>query len=165
MKRIKAVFLDRDGVINEDFGYVSNPLDFKFCNGVFTALRGFLAMDYCLFIVTNQSGIARGYYSRNDFWIVSEFMLSKLKEEGIEIKKIYYCPHSPEQNCNCRKPNAGMILNAKKEFNIELSSSIMVGDKLSDIEAGKNAGVGQNFLIGDRFKSLLDVYEYVRKNL
>ena len=139
----KALFLDRDGVINIDYGYVHTPEKFQFVDGIFEFIHYFQSRNYLIFVITNQSGIERGYYSQEDFFRVTRFMESEFQKRGIAITKIYYCPCL---QCDCRKPNPKMILEAKKEFGIELSQSILVGDKITDIEAGKSAGVGQNFL-------------------
>ena len=148
--KTKAVFLDRDGVINIDKSYVYKIEDFEFVDGVFEVLKEFLKRGYKLFIVTNQSGIGRGYYSEDDFFKLTSYMLDKLKEEGIEITKVYHCPHSPELNCECRKPKPMMLLRAKDEFDIDMANSIMIGDKKSDMEAGKNAKVGKTIFIGEK---------------
>ncbi len=145
----KALFLDRDGVINIDSGYVSKKEEFIFCDGVFSALRYFQDKGYLLFVITNQSGIGRGYYSEEDFISLSAWMCEELKKQGIKISKIYHCPHAPELKCECRKPKPKMILQACAEFNIDLQQSIMIGDKLSDVEAGASAGIEKLFLIGE----------------
>ncbi|MRJ01838.1 MAG: D-glycero-beta-D-manno-heptose 1,7-bisphosphate 7-phosphatase [Epsilonproteobacteria bacterium] len=144
---MKAVFLDRDGVINRDLGYVHRIEDFHFIEGIFEALRYLQDLGYTLFIVTNQSGIGRGYYGIEEFEELTEFMLRRLKEEGIEIKKVYFCPHHPDQGCNCRKPEPGMVLKAAEEFGIDLKRSWLIGDKESDIEAAQRAGVGRTILL------------------
>lgn len=161
--KTKALFLDRDGVINQDFGYVSEVKNFIFCDGIFKALRGFIALKYKIFIVTNQSGIARGYYTLKDFFNLSEFMIEEFKKEDIFIDKIYFCPHDESAKCSCRKPKAGMILQALNEFEIDLQNSILIGDKLSDILAAKAANVGRSFLIPKDTKSVLEVLEIVKK--
>ena len=161
----KAVFLDRDGVINEDSGYVSKISDFKFINGVFEALRGFKELGYLLIIVTNQSGISRGFYTLKDFENLNKFMLSEFEKNGIEIKKVYFCPHSPEENCECRKPKAGMILAGIKEFDIDVSKSILIGDKPSDIEAANVANLGNAYQIGKDGNSLKEIYEMIKEKL
>ncbi|MDR1008392.1 MAG: D-glycero-beta-D-manno-heptose 1,7-bisphosphate 7-phosphatase [Campylobacteraceae bacterium] len=145
----KAIFLDRDGVVNVDKGYVYKKKDFIFTDGIFEVLRHFQRCDYLLFIVTNQSGIARGYYSENDFLSLSRYMLKEFNDNGITITKIYYCPHSPEANCECRKPKPKMLLDAQKEFDINMSVSWLIGDKISDIEAGLRAGVQNLIYIGE----------------
>ncbi|NLY03448.1 MAG: D-glycero-beta-D-manno-heptose 1,7-bisphosphate 7-phosphatase [Campylobacter sp.] len=147
---IKALFLDRDGVINEDFGYVFKIENFSFKPRVFETLIAYQNLGYIIFIVTNQSGIGRGYYTVKDFKIVTNFMLNEFKKAGINIQKVYFCPHSPEANCQCRKPRPGMILKACKEYDIDLKKSILIGDKLSDIKAGESAGVGKLYLIGSK---------------
>lgn len=162
MKKIKALFLDRDGVINKDPGYVYRIEDFEFMPGIFEALAGFMALGYEIFVVTNQSGIGRGYYSEDDFAKLSKYMIDEFKSYGIEIKKIYHCPHTPSDDCNCRKPKPGMILQALDEFNISLKDSLMIGDKPSDLESARRAGVESGYLIGDEFKSVLEVLEYIK---
>lgn len=162
MEKIKALFLDRDGVINYDPGYVYRIEDFEFMPGIFEALAGFMALGYEIFVVTNQSGIGRGYYSEDDFAKLSKYMIDEFKSYGVEIKKIYHCPHTPSDDCNCRKPKPGMILQALDEFNISLKDSLMIGDKPSDLESARRAGVESGYLIGDEFKSVLEVLEYIK---
>ena len=144
----KALFLDRDGVINEDKGYVSRVEDFAFCAGVFEALRTFEARGYLLIIVTNQSGIGRGYYTQEAYEILTAWMLGEFQKNGVTIAKVYHCPHAPEEKCECRKPRPGMLKEAIEEFGIDPARSWMVGDKLSDMEAGKNARVEKCLLVG-----------------
>lgn len=148
----KALFLDRDGVINEDFGYVFKIEDFKFIDGIFELLKEFKKRDFLIIIITNQSGIQRGYYTTKDFEILTDYMKDEFKKRDINIDKVYFCPHL--SGCECRKPNPGMILAAKDEFGIDFSKSYLIGDKLSDIEAGKNAGVKNLFLLSKEEKSL-----------
>ncbi|MEE3705283.1 D-glycero-beta-D-manno-heptose 1,7-bisphosphate 7-phosphatase [Campylobacter sp. CX2-8023-23] len=163
MEKIKALFLDRDGVINKDPGYVYRIEDFEFMPGIFEALSGFMALGFEIFVVTNQSGIGRKYYTQADFDNLSYYMISEFKKRGVSIKKIYYCPHTPDDNCSCRKPKSGMFLQALSEFDIDMKSSIMIGDKKSDIEAANSAGVGRSLLIdGDKFSSVLDILECVK---
>lgn len=136
----KAVFLDRDGVINHDDGHVGRIKDFKFLSGVFEAIQKLQSAGYLIIIVTNQAGIAKKYFSEEDYRKLTEYMLNKFRASGIEIKKIYYCPHHPEDNCDCRKPKIKFLKEASREFSIDLNSSWVIGDKLTDIEMGKNAG-------------------------
>lgn len=159
----KALFLDRDGVINEDFGYVYESSKFVFKRGIFKALRGFMKAGYIIVVITNQSGIGRGYYSSEQFFALCDFMCEKFKTHGVKIAKIYHCPHAPEAQCKCRKPNGLMIKKAAEELNISVAKSVMIGDKQSDIEAGLNAGVGLNFKLGNEFKSVLEVYEKLKE--
>ena len=140
MKKGKAaVFLDRDGTINIDYGYVYQKDKLRFIDGSIEALRLLQQNGYLLIIVTNQSGIARGYYSKEDFLELNEWMLSDLKKKGIKIAKVYYCPHHPngkiekyKMDCNCRKPKLGMYEEAIKDFDIDLSQSYAIGDKIRD---------------------------------
>ena len=159
----KALFLDRDGVINEDAGYVYRREDFVFKDGIFEALRKFAQAGYALVVVTNQSGIGRGYYTLEQFDELCRFMLSEFEKEGVKIEKIYFCPHAPEALCGCRKPEPGMLLKAANELNIDLARSIMIGDKDSDVRAGQSAGVGVNLKLGDRLKSVAEALEFLKK--
>lgn len=173
----KAVFLDRDGIVNIDNNYVYKVEDFEFCDGIFKVLQKFQKLGYLLIIITNQAGIARGFYDENDFFKLTEWMISKLYEHDIEIKKVYFCPHHPSftGKCDCRKPNNGMILQAKDEFKIDLSNSILIGDKESDIEAGIKSGIDNTILVTQnslfsksKFKvnsinNVLDVINGIRK--
>jgi D-glycero-D-manno-heptose 1,7-bisphosphate phosphatase len=145
----KALFLDRDGVVNKEKNYLYKIDEFEFINGVFETCRYFQNKGYLIIIITNQSGIARGKYREKDFSILTNWMLGKFAQKNIIISKVYYCPHHPNftGECECRKPNIGMLLEAQKEFNINLYESILVGDKNSDIKAGLDAKVGKNFLI------------------
>ena len=146
----KVLFLDRDGIINEEYNYVYKIKDFHFCDGIFDLCRYYQKNGYLIVVITNQAGIARGYYTENDFNILTEWMIEKFNENSINISKVYFCPHHPEftGNCVCRKPNPGMIVDAQKEFNIDLNKSVLIGDKESDIKAGLNAGIGRTIFIG-----------------
>ena len=144
---MKAVFLDRDGVINEDYGYVHKIEDFKFRDGVFEGCKYLQDKGYKLFIVTNQSGINRGYYTKEDFLHLTEWMKKQFLENNIEIIDVEFCPHKPDEGCECRKPNIGMIKNLVKKYDIDLSQSIMIGDKDSDMKLAENAGIDKKILI------------------
>lgn len=153
-KKQKAVFLDRDGVINDDHGYTFLPEDFNILEGVFPACRRFVSLGYKIIVVTNQSGIARGYYTLEDFETLTDHMLQLFKQQGITIDAVYHCPHHAQEgygeykiDCECRKPKPGMLIKAAHEHNIELVESIMIGDNISDILAGKAAGVKKCILI------------------
>ncbi len=148
----KAVFLDRDGVINIDKSYLYKKEDFIFCDGIFELLKYVTKLGYELFIITNQSGIARGYYNEDDFQKLTLWMLKEFEKKDIKIKKVYYCPHLPEDGCECRKPKPKMIQDAIKEFDLNPKNSWMIGDKSSDIEAAKNAGVKNSILISAQNK-------------
>ena len=145
----KALFLDRDGVINKEKNYLYKIEDFEFIDGVFETCKYFQDKGYLLVIITNQAGIARGKYSEDDFKALTLWMLEQFAENGIQITQVYHCPHHPDFSgeCSCRKPKSGMILEAQKEFEIDLKNSILVGDKNSDIKAGLNARIEKNYLI------------------
>ena len=145
----KALFLDRDGVINIEKEYLYKIEDFEFIDGVFYTCKHFQDRGYLLIVITNQAGIARGKYTENDFKILTIWMMKKFDSKGILISKTYHCPHHPvfTHACECRKPKPGMIYRAQKEFNLDLSKSILIGDKESDIQAGINAGITQNILV------------------
>ena len=133
---IKAVFLDRDGTIVEDTGYVHKVEDFRLLPNAIKGLRKL--GKFMIFIVTNQSGIGRGVYKLEDFKKFNNRMIGELGKHKIKIKKIYYCPHTPEDDCDCRKPKTKFLEEAKKEFKIDLKSSFVIGDQKADIELGKN---------------------------
>lgn len=145
----KVAFLDRDGVINIDFGYVSKREDFEFIPGVFPALRKIIAMGYEIIVVTNQSGIGRGKFSLEDFLSLNQYMIDCLSREGIEVLDVFFCPHTPDQvpSCSCRKPKIGLLLDAYFRHRIDIKESFFVGDKLSDIACSRAASIGRSFLI------------------
>ena len=149
MKR--ALFLDRDGVVNLETNYVHRVEDFIFIDGIFDLCRKFHSKGYLLFIITNQAGIARGLYTEEQFQNITSWMLHEFKSKGIEITRVYHCPHHPDFTgvCECRKPAPGMILEAQKKYDIDLTKSILIGDKISDIESGERAGVAVNVLLSD----------------
>ncbi|MFX1276181.1 MAG: D-glycero-alpha-D-manno-heptose-1,7-bisphosphate 7-phosphatase [Promethearchaeota archaeon] len=134
-----ALFLDRDGTINEDIGYDFSIDKLKILPGVIEGLR-MLGKYYEFFIITNQAGIGYGYYTLDTFKRFNEAVLEKLNENDIKIVKTYYCPHVPNENCDCRKPKTKFIKEAEKNFGIDLKNSWMIGDHPSDILLGINAG-------------------------
>ena len=143
----KIIFLDRDGVINKEIGYLHKIQDFIFIDGIFEALLRLQNLGYEFVIVTNQSGIGRGYYSKEDYLTVDKWMKKRFLSNGIKILASFYCPHIPENNCNCRKPKPGMFLDCFKHFNISLKNSWMVGDSEKDIEAANNAEIYNTILV------------------
>jgi len=147
----KALFLDRDGVINVEKDYLYKIEEFEFIDGIFDLCRTCQQEGYLIVIVTNQSGIARGYYSEDDFARLSEWMIDRFKEKGIDIAGVYYCPHHPDISgaCSCRKPEPGMLLDAAENLDIDLKGSVMIGDKERDIEAAARAGVSTRLLLTD----------------
>ncbi len=147
----KALFLDRDGVINEEKDYLYKREDVEFVDGIFELCRHYQFLGYIVIVVTNQSGIARGYYTESDFSKLSEWMIEKFLDEHVIVQNIYHCPHHPDISgeCRCRKPNAGMLLDAKRDFDIDLENSIIIGDKERDIEAGLSAGLKETYLFDE----------------
>ncbi len=145
----KALFLDRDGTLNIEKNYVFKIEDFEFTDGIIELIKSYQDNGFLIFIISNQSGIARGLYTENDYKILTEWMINQLETYGINIAKVYHCPHHPEitGECNCRKPRPGMIIKAINEFNINPLESVLIGDKKSDILAGENAGIGKNLFI------------------
>lgn len=165
----KGLFLDRDGVINIDHGYVHKVQDFDFVSGIFDLTREAVNKGYLIFVITNQAGIGRGFYSLSEFNLLTDWMYNQFLSEGITLSKVYYSPYHPthgkgnyKQDHELRKPNPGMINQAMKEFHVDLSESILIGDKLTDIQAGKNAGVGTNILYlgSDRAKPASSLADY-----
>jgi D-glycero-D-manno-heptose 1,7-bisphosphate phosphatase len=145
----KAVFLDRDGVINIDDGYVFKIEEFRFMDGIFEFCQTAQEKGYLLIVVTNQGGVERGYYTENDLKVLHDWMVDAFAQKGVKISKVYFCPHYDSYD---RKPNPGMLLQAKEEFGIDLSQSILIGDKSSDILAGKNAGIKKLFFLQGRYE-------------
>ncbi|CAO95967.1 D-glycero-beta-D-manno-heptose 1,7-bisphosphate 7-phosphatase [Erwinia tasmaniensis] len=152
--KVPAIFLDRDGTINVDHGYVSEIDNFEFIDGVIDAMRELKQMGFALVLVTNQSGIARGMFSEDQFMQLTEWMDWSLADRDVDLDGIYFCPHHPEgvtetfkQSCDCRKPQPGMLLTAQQELNIDMSASYMVGDKIEDMQAAAAAGVGKKVLV------------------
>jgi len=172
MKEKKALFLDRDGVINVDHGYIYKIEDFQFTEGIFKLLHLFRQKGYLLFIVTNQSGIGRDYYSLKDFETLTQWMLKRFKEENLVIEEVAYCPHAPKENCHCRKPHTGMVDEILKQYSINLSSSWLIGDKQSDIDLALNSNIAKSISIGERkidqgtyhFNTIPECSEFLEKN-
>jgi len=144
---IKTIFLDRDGVINKEINYLHKIKDFEFINGIFEACQYFKNLNYKIIIITNQSGISRGYYTENDFQIITNWMIAQFKKNDINILDVFHCPHTPNSNCNCRKPMPGMLLEAKYKHNINMKNSWMIGDKEADIIAANTAGITNTILV------------------
>ena len=151
----KAAFLDRDGVINIDRAYVHKIEDFDWVPGALEAARALSDAGYLIVVVTNQSGIGRGYYGEADFARLTDWMKARFAEAGAPLAGVYFCPHHPEKanppyrtDCLCRKPHPGMLLKAAADLGIDLSSSIMFGDKPSDMTAGRSAGCFERVQLG-----------------
>jgi D-glycero-D-manno-heptose 1,7-bisphosphate phosphatase len=151
-----ALFLDRDGVINIDHAYVHKTHNFEFVDGIFDLCRHAHARGYRIFVVTNQAGIGRGYYTEDDFHALTGWMCKRFEQEGAPIDRVYFCPFHAEHGVGkykvdspFRKPGPGMILQAAEEFDVDLTRSVLVGDNETDIQAGTAAGVGTKVLYRD----------------
>jgi D-glycero-D-manno-heptose 1,7-bisphosphate phosphatase len=150
----RTLFLDRDGVVNVEVGYLHRTEEVRFVEGIFSLCRTAARLGYRLIVVTNQAGIARGFYSEADFHALMEFMRGQLRVEGVELDAVYYCPFHPEHGIGeykreheDRKPGTGMLLRGAREFGVELRESVMVGDRCSDVAAANAAELRQAFLI------------------
>ena len=150
----RGLFLDRDGVINVEVGYLSKPADVMFVEGIFSLCRTARRLGYKLMVVTNQAGIARGYYTEAAFEELMVWMRGELRREGVELDAVYFCPFHPEHGVGDykrehedRKPGAGMLRRGAKEFGLDLSECVLVGDRCSDVAAANAAGLRQAFLL------------------
>lgn len=182
---MKTIFLDRDGVINEDFGYVHQWKDFKFIEGSLKALQLLTKNNFHIIIVTNQAGIAKGLYNEIDFKHLTSEFLNFCVNNKVKILDTFFCPHHidgviPKYSiaCSNRKPESGMFLKASKLYDIDMKSSIMVGDNITDILASVNAGIKENYLVNNKKlntdlekkinfkikKNLINVTEEILKN-
>ena len=153
MKR-RALFLDRDGVINLDHGYVSRVEDFQFIDGIFELSRAAISKGYVICVITNQAGIGRGFYSVSNFKTLTDWMCKRFSAEGDSISKVYFSPYHPVHGLGIykkddfsRKPHPGMLIEAEADFDLRMSDCVLVGDKATDIQAGRPAGVGMNILL------------------
>lgn len=178
----RALFLDRDGVINEEIGYLIRSEDVRFVPGLFPLLRTAVELGYRLVVVTNQSGIARGLYTETEFHALMEWVAAELARERITLDCIYYCPYHPEHGEGQyrrehpdRKPGPGMLLRAAEELSLDLQQSLMVGDRCSDIAAANAAGLREAFLLHGTenracpgphlaVRSLAEVEEWLRRD-
>jgi len=147
LKNNKVVFLDRDGVVNKEIGYLHKIEEFEFIEGIFKSLRNLIYSGYKLIIVTNQSGIGRGMYNIEQFHTLNNWMLKKFKEKNIFFLDVLFCPHMPEDYCECRKPKPGLFLSAIKKYKIDTKASWMIGDTENDILAAREAGIMKTVLV------------------
>ena len=150
----RALFLDRDGVVNVEVGYLYRPEEVRFVDGIFPLCRTAMKLGYRLIVVTNQAGIARGYYTEADFHTLMAFIQAELRAEQIELDAVYHCPFHPEHGVGQykrehedRKPGTGMLRRGARQFDLSLAESVMIGDRCSDIAAANAAGLRQAFLI------------------
>lgn len=151
----RALFLDKDGVINVDHGYVCTPERTDFVAGIFELCREATRLGYLNVVVTNQAGIGRGYYTEAQFLAYMDWVRDQFRRHAARIDAVYHCPHHPEHGigeylraCDCRKPKPGMLLAAQRDLQLDMSDSVLAGDKPSDIEAGRAAGVRACVLMG-----------------
>ena len=144
---IKTIFLDRDGVINKDINYLHKIDDFEFIDGIFDVCLYFQSLGYKIIIITNQSGISRGYYSLSDYQKLTQWMLNQFKYKSINILDIFHCPHGPDSTCDCRKPKPGMFLKAKDKHNTDMGKSWLIGDKEVDVIAANTVGIENTILV------------------
>lgn len=152
----RALFLDRDGVINVNHGYVHTPDATDWVDGIFELCRFAVQQGFALVVATNQAGIGRGMYGEDQFASYTRWMMEQFAAENVAISAVYYCPHHPsaglgdyKQVCNCRKPAPGMLLAAQADYGFDLSRSMFIGDSCSDMIAGAAAGIGRLVLLGD----------------
>jgi len=174
-KKNKAIFLDRDGVINKEVNYLFKSKDFEFTKNCIQALKTLQENGYLLFIITNQAGIGRGYYTETDFHKLNDWMLAKLANNGVNITEVMFCPHHAEHglgqykiDCDCRKPKTGMITPLIESYNIDTSKSVLIGDKMGDIDAGLNAKISTLILVesGHELPKIIPKHvNHVYKNL
>ena len=150
----RAAFIDRDGVLNVEHGFVHRIEDFVLVPGALQALQALQRAGYRRVVVTNQSGIARGFYTEADFAQLMNGVRDRLRAEGVSLDAVEYCPHLPDaplaqyrRACECRKPEPGMLLRAIQALDIDPAASFLVGDRISDVQAGRAAGVGRCFLV------------------
>ena len=163
----KAIFLDRDGVINREIGYLNKIEDFEFIDGVFDACNYYQRIGFLIIVITNQSGISRGFYSENDFIILNNWMINQFNKKNVDILDVFFCPHMPNEHCNCRKPSPGLIIDAQQKYNIDLKRSWLIGDKETDIMAGNKAGIENTILVktGHKIDESMSNAKYILKSL
>ena len=147
----KALFLDRDGTINVDYGYVHEPSKFVFIDGIFEFCREAQKKGYLIVVITSQSGIERGFFTEMDFASVTRHMKEEFAKEGVTITGVFHCPSLSGPD---RKPEPGLFLRAKEKYDIDMVASVNVGDRERDLEAGRRAGVGRNYLFQGDFGSI-----------
>lgn len=163
----RALFLDRDGIINIDHGYVYKKENFDFVEGIFDLCRYATSKGFDIYVITNQSGIARGLYSIEDFEKLTKWMKAEFNKEGVHIADVMCCPHHPtkgdneyHKECSCRKPHPGMILAVQDKYNVDLKQSIFIGDKISDMQAAESAGIHNRILVNSKYGDDGSIYAH-----
>jgi D-glycero-D-manno-heptose 1,7-bisphosphate phosphatase len=159
----KIIFLDRDGVINIEKDYLYRIEDFEFIDGVFSSLQYLQTLGFKFVIITNQSGIGRGYYNLAQYNELTLWIKEQFKDNNIDIVEVYCCPHAPDEKCSCRKPNIGMIEQASKILNIDYKNSWLIGDKSSDIQTANNANIKNTIQVrsGHKFDEKNSKADYI----
>ncbi|WP_320664285.1 HAD family hydrolase [Prochlorococcus sp. MIT 1223] len=152
LTKAPAIYLDRDGTINEEIGYLHKISDWEWCEGALESIVSISKSRYKIVVITNQAGIARGYYSKKEVFYLHTWLHKQISMNLGRLDAVYFCPHHPDygyiKDCQCRKPGTGMILEAARDLNIDLNQSWLIGDKASDVEAGSKAGL-QTILLPD----------------
>lgn len=166
----RACFLDRDGVINEEIGYIGNPEQLKVFPFAPLAIRLLNEKGIKAIVITNQSGIGRGYFDREILDKIHQKLRKEMAKQGAFLDAIYYCPHHPDQNCDCRKPKIGLFLEAAGDFDLDLLQSYAIGDKKTDLEAGREAGTKTILVLTGYGKEVLSskedaIFDYKAKNI
>ena len=176
--KTKALFLDRDGVINIDKGHVHKIADFEFIDGIFDLCKRYQDDGFIIIIITNQAGIAKKIYDKAQDQTLTSWMLGCFQKKSILISKVYHCPHHPEfseyplNNCDCRKPKSGLFIKAINDFNIDIKKSIAIGDNLRDLKPAHHLGISRKYLIScsneinssiitKKFKTLFDCAKFI----
>jgi D-glycero-D-manno-heptose 1,7-bisphosphate phosphatase len=153
VRRTRAVFVDRDGTLIEDVGYARDPDDVCLVDGAAEALATFRRQGFQLVVVSNQSGIGRGLISPEEASAVHDRFVAELAAGGVRLDDVRYCPHGPDEGCDCRKPEPGLLLAAARKLGVDLASSFMIGDEDRDVEAGRRAGCTTILIDGTRSRS------------
>lgn len=168
LKKI-AVFLDRDGTINEDSGYVSKPAEVVLIKGAVEAVRALNSMDVPVIVITNQSGVGRGYFTEDELKAVNKRLIKLLNDGGARIDGLYYCVHLPDDDCGCRKPKPGLITKAASDLGIDPRLSYVIGDKASDAGLARNAGAKAVMVLTGHgrkdVQTLLDAPDFVADDI